>query len=146
MDIKETRLNGYGETYVSIELAKLLKTKGFNWWCRSAYTEYKDGEIELLNDHFHVNDSESDLSNTNFTIYGRPELHIVLKWLRDCYNIYINIHIHNDGYSFNIQKINGKYGTELLFSSILTSINTKEYYNTYENSLEIALFESLKSL
>ena len=90
MNNKETRLNGYGETHVSLEVAKKLKEIGFNWWCRSAYTVYSDGSDEIYND-FHVNNVESDLSNNNFNLYGRPEQTVVLKWFRDIDNVYFDM-------------------------------------------------------
>lgn len=64
------------EDYVSFEIAKLLKEKGFDdFTCHSYF--YKNGDIEEETRY------EGD--------FGRPTLQMAMKWLRDVHNIDINI-------------------------------------------------------
>ena len=65
------------EDFVSFELAKLLREKGFNEFCYYYYME--NGGIKLTN-----NDKEH-----NF--YPRPTLQMAMKWLREVHNIDIDI-------------------------------------------------------
>ncbi len=69
------------EDYVSFETAKLLKEKGFTENCLMRYNK-AGGLVE-----------ESYKFNWNFqTIdYSAPTLQMVMKWLREKYNIVISI-------------------------------------------------------
>lgn len=69
------------EDYVSYEVAKLLREKGFNEPC---YTCYLNKEL-----------SHYDYVSTNFelieNVISAPTHQMVMKWLREVYNIVISI-------------------------------------------------------
>lgn len=67
------------------------------------------------------------------------------KWLIEEKNFFIVIHVHKEGYSFNIHslKLKSKFEDKLLFSSILEHINGKPYYQTYIEAFETALLQTL---
>lgn len=70
------------EDYVSFEVAKLLKEKGFDGICGTAY--------EIIT-------SEHAVEQSAISEWGklcqvkRPTLQMAMKWLREVHNIYISI-------------------------------------------------------
>lgn len=64
------------EDYVSLELAKLLKEKGYCWPCDSFYTLEGVIKFRCIADNFN-----------RLTAYSRPTLYEVQKWLREIHNI-----------------------------------------------------------
>lgn len=71
------------EDYVSFEVAKLLKEKGFDEPCRAIYEE-KILRINTLCDYFN-----SELSS----YVCAPTLQMAMKWLREIHNIFIEISV-----------------------------------------------------
>lgn len=69
------------EDYVSLEMAKLLKDKGFNVPCLYQYTD--KGTVWRCFDPENFNASE--------TCYSCPTLYEVQKWVRDTICIHIEI-------------------------------------------------------
>jgi hypothetical protein len=72
------------EDYVSFETAKLLKEKGFD---ESCYQKYDDEGYLSFN---HVGYINSDKPRDDFYALA-PTLQMAMKWLRDVYNINIDI-------------------------------------------------------
>ena len=72
------------EDYVSFEIAKRLKEKGFDGECRNYYNT--DG-------HFYSGDFKSDWNNNKggITLFSAPTLQMAMKWLREVHNIYYEI-------------------------------------------------------
>ena len=72
------------EDFVNFEVAKLLREKGFNEYTESCFVG-KDWE------------SPSPLTNSQLPDgrYSRPTLQMVMKWLREVYNIYFNINYYH---------------------------------------------------
>ena len=68
------------EDYVSFETAKLLKEKGFDAVCKTAYETITDG-------HEVVPCSPSSWGKSNEV--KRPTLQMAMKWLRETHNIHI---------------------------------------------------------
>jgi hypothetical protein len=94
--------------YVSFEIAKLLKEKGFDVPCNSYYElalttnedsvtgfsgpfGWKEGELNLQYGHIINNDKASDLSNEAWFICAAPELYVVQKWLLVTHKLWITI-------------------------------------------------------
>lgn len=71
------------EDYVSFEIAKLLKEKGFDEPTIGIY--YKDGTFEYL--------SLNKWNSKFVTPISAPTIQMVMKWLRIEYNIHIEPHI-----------------------------------------------------
>ena len=70
------------EDYVSFEIAKLLKEKGFDIPCREHYYQY--GELSLYSTEYNNWNGEDDY-------YSCPTLQIAMKWLREVHGISIDI-------------------------------------------------------
>ena len=64
------------EDYVSLEVAKLLKEKGYCWPCGSFYTLEGIIGFRSIDDNFN-----------RLTAYSRPALYEAQKWLREIHNI-----------------------------------------------------------
>ena len=73
------------EDYVSFEVAKLLKEKGFNEKCR---TFYNDKTLKITN----IDSSISNEKPFNLCLLA-PTLQMAFKWLREVHNLYINIFV-----------------------------------------------------
>ena len=69
------------EDYVSFEVAKLLKEKGFNIPCRSYYNN---------NDYLSFEHPKGFVSVDSVYLL-RPTHQMALKWLREAHNIFIEI-------------------------------------------------------
>ena len=75
------------EDYVSFEVAKLLKEKGFDWDCITYYVDYEPNDVKY-----------SMLFENNTTWEKRccsaPTHQMAMKWLREEKNIFIVIEPH----------------------------------------------------
>lgn len=67
------------EDYVSLEVAKLLKEKGFN---EPTWTRYEDGNEVIFGDKY-------DWNNSPMGQTSAPTLQMAMKWLRETFNIHI---------------------------------------------------------
>ena len=114
------------EDYVSYEIAKLLKEKGFDIPCRQAYF---NGSL------------------VDYTMYGFcdgelldcPSQSLALKWLREVHNWYIDIRF-NRHYQYYIPIVYNMSGT-------LESIaELEERPKQYEQAVEAALKYTLENL
>ena len=75
------------EDYVSYETAKLLKEKGFDGICRTAYET-------ITNEHEVEQCSLSSWGKLNQA--KRPTLQMAMKWLREVHKLFITIEIKGD--------------------------------------------------
>lgn len=127
------------EDYVSYEVAKLLKEKGFDEYCDSIYI-LENGDYR----HSKINVPCRNSNNYKPTIIVRPTHQMVMKWLREVHNIIIAI---RPPYNWN-----GKKPTNYLFDvwhhcddntdnniSVVSS-------TTYEEAVEAALKYCLTKL
>ena len=75
------------ESYVSLEVAELLKEVGFNWECRGYY------DRRTLRFNFVWNHNEKGAS----TQCAAPTLEVAQRWLREVKNcsIMIDVFVHN---------------------------------------------------
>lgn len=116
------------ETYVSFEIAKLLKEKGFNEKCHSAwlynprennseyFVEYLAKGIENNTELEQFNEPDTDWA------YSAPTLQMAMKWLREvhkidicvcrelddcggCYDGYIAVVYSNEVYMVTIRDV-----------------------------------------
>ena len=69
------------EDYVSFEIAKLLKEKGFN---EPTWTRYEDGNEVIFGDKY-------DWNNSPMGQISAPTHQMAMKWLREEYGISIEI-------------------------------------------------------
>lgn len=115
------------EDYVSLEVAKLLKEKGYCWPCNSFYTLEGLIKFRTIADNFN-----------RLTAYSRPALYEAQKWLREKYNIHLCIKILR----FYKPTQRADYICDIL------SLNTRQFketriYNSYEEALNAGVFEAL---
>ena len=83
------------EDYVSFETAKLLKERGFDGVCRTAYET-------ITNEHEVEQCSPSNWGELNQV--KRPTLQMAMKWLREVHHVTIGITFSLDIITYEIQK------------------------------------------
>lgn len=89
------------EAYVSFEVAKLLKEKGFDWELRTYYNEEGD-ELTLHDDFADISNSEIDTCDTDYIDYldihcTRPTQQMAMRWVREEKKYYIQVDL--DGWA-----------------------------------------------
>lgn len=119
------------EDYVSLEVAKMMKEKGFNEKCRYVYnTDHIGITIEKIN---------SELPNGCFSM---PTLYEAQKWLWYNYNINVSVFILSPfkepyKFLFIIQRCKE---TKDDYSNIISS----KPISNYEEALKYGILEALK--
>lgn len=118
------------EDYVSLEVAKLLKEKGFNEPCLSEYTV--SGAIW-----------RSDLP-VNYNEYGnewsRPSLYEAQKWLREKHNI----HLVTQCVCYHRPTHHYDYKCEIYSLDSNRGYKAADIRSTYEETLNLGILEALK--
>ena len=153
------------EDYVSFEVAKLLKEKGFKEWCRCCYgvavlhngedisfdeeCELKDegrgNEIEYVEGgtfyYFNCNNGDED---TN--VWAAPTLQMAMKWLREVHNLHIEVYRTACGYLYIISKV--PTGSDLYNNGDAYDGDDENsgQWTTYEKACEAAIKYCLKNL
>lgn len=140
------------EAYVSFEVAKLLKEKGFDEPCYSYYMTTKTLHTTFHNrvhveeePHFNSGDLNGmyDVDESIIEdVCSAPTHQMACAWLREKYGIFIAI--NNDDLDFNWQC----YDLINRDSTLDPKILSESYagYKTYENAVEAALKYVLKNL
>lgn len=125
------------EELVTLETAKLLKEKGFDWKCehiinlKKVVTKYEIPQSMSCC-------TEIDGESVEFLC---PTLYAAQKWLRETKNLHISIIRNACGYSYDICKAdNGTHISEGLFKGP----NDGGEWDTYEEALEAGIFEAVK--
>lgn len=123
------------ERYVSFEIAKLLKEKGFNEPCRSYFIndtgDYRRCAVEITNK---LCSSEQLL---------RPTLYMAMEWLRENKNILIIIEPHAYDY---VNEKNKSYSCSLWIGDNYYEYLESKDYPIYEEAVEEVLKYILKNL
>jgi hypothetical protein len=119
------------EDYVSFEIAKLLKEKGFD---EPTTGTYYNGTFEHHN---------ANRWNSKFIIpISAPTLQMVMKWLREVHGLFISI--GNDDLDYNWQIFDIKNRTKDLDPTCLTE--SYAGYIKYEQAAEAAIKYCLENL
>ena len=111
------------ETYVSLEVAKLLKEAGFDWHCQSAWDLTFPNEPYLNYNAIYPSDFRNNLDD----ILYAPTLSVAQKWLRSVKYHFIYVEpLSKDDYSISYicRELNGF---------------TTEEFSTYEEALEAGI-------
>lgn len=132
------------EDYVVLEVAKLLKKKGFNEFCDAGYF-IADSEIAPLFFGTFRNKGEGSVSGH----IAAPTLYEAQKWLREKHNCYVQVtyEAYKTGVNYLVQvlfyepndddcwsnKSTGKYGDNAEFDS-------------FEDALSFGISEALKRI
>lgn len=122
------------EDYVSLEVANILKEKGYKELCTGCYRNDKFMNINSFND--------ADKFGGDF--YAAPLLYEAQKWLRETHDIHIVVSPH---YSRKYDVIEYEYRIATYFDLLEkrgNRIKSKEYYEKYEQCLNDAILEALK--
>lgn len=119
------------EVYVSFDIAKLLKEKGFNIPCYGRYS--------VRSQEFHL-DTTRPCNNGGISQYSAPTHQMTMAWLREVHHIAINIgwgEIFEDQYKWWCIVLNMDNG------NILHEI---DHHASYEEAVETALKYTLENL
>lgn len=121
------------EDYVSLKTAKLLKEKGFNEKAKSYFTD--DGLVGYM-----FGTGQKSNSELEECFYSRPTLQMVMKWLRETFEIHCQI-------DCPIAASNWVYGIrDLNKDEWLTDYRNMGDNDTYEEACEAAIKYCLENL
>jgi hypothetical protein len=131
------------EDYVGFETAKLLKEKGFDEYCLK---NYWDSDKELHDWKWELSYNRNSGENRNTKDCAAPTQSLVLKWLRLCYDIVIDI---SPNLTLN-DVCKGSFMSEIYqYGHIVPEgefgCNVGDDY-TYEQAVEAALKYTLENL
>ena len=127
------------EDYVSFEIAKLLKEKGFD---EATYHDYDTNGLLWFNEVL----AQYNQQGTGFAC---PTLQMVMKWLREVHNIYLDIRITNHGMSDMVDII--KYywvalSTEDAKWIAESTVRNVDCFKTYNEAIEDGIKYCLENL
>ena len=124
---------------VSLETAILAKEKGYNqnpYKTDNAYgPEYTDGSSIKLR--------SSSLFNPDSNTAVAPTQSLLQKWIREIHIIVVTVYANASGYCYELHYSPVRGGTHIKDSEF-TGPNDSGCWNTYEEALEVALYEALK--
>ena len=122
-----------GDVYVPIETAELLSKAKFNW---QVLMTYRDGKLTHQTEGLIDNYNGSSYKNNSLHVhFSAPSLSCVQKWLREKFNIYIDIRTH-------IDSIGVRFGVNISGCDIIVP----DLYHTYEDALLTAINTITKKL
>ena len=110
------------EDYVSFEIAKLLKEKGFDEDCWCWYEE--DGYLRESNDDFGVQSNSDHVVDDDEYNCSAPTIQMAMKWLREVHHLYIDVGFGND------------YKGEFLYMGDIYDLTKDAIYAKYKPIIE----------
>lgn len=122
------------ERYVSFEIAKLLKEKGFDIPCSGRYS--------VRSKEFHL-DCTKMCNNGGLFECAAPTLYMAMEWLREVHNILIVIEPHMYDY---VNEKNKSYSCSLWIGDNYYEYLESKDYPIYEEAVEAALKYTLEHL
>lgn len=125
------------EDYVSFETAKLLKDKGFDAVCRTAYET-------ITNEHEVEQCSLSSWGELNQV--KRPTLQMAMKWLREVHHYYIQVMFDSWASGRRLGYFVVIHKTDSDFEMMLHYAVDEAFYKTYEEACEAAIKYCLENL
>lgn len=132
------------EHLIGFGTAKLAKEKGFDWEVYYYYNinGFLKGQISL--EYHSIKDFLYNWNNPKSDTYSAPTQSLLQKWLRDVHNIHINVSkILNDADRYSV------YFQACVDYNHIDYLKDKYRlfkFNSYENALEDALYELLKTI
>ena len=138
------------EQLISFETAKLAKEKGFNIGCKNKYVETLEHALEMGRggDCTFPHIPTRVLTNSSYEKWDivhcdAPTQSLLAKWLREVHKI--NIFISSKTIENKTIFIpHGRTIPDTIKNNLIVDIIQYCTNNTYEEALEIALFEALK--
>lgn len=129
------------EDYVSFEIAKLLKEKGFD-----TFKPY--GWDEKLFDKEHPRNFSLGVDSEEHWI-SCPTLQMAMKWLREVHNVFIEIHFYQDTYEDVCCEVGWKeptYNYRIIGIGNNDADHVDIDFNSYESACESAIKYCLTNL
>lgn len=131
------------EDYVSFEVAKLLKEKGFHKKVNHVYHYYNTAPFY----HRHIRDfNGEDYKNLRHEHYSAPTLQTAMKWLREVHNIMVSPYALSLGYYFEIFDLTDRDITGCKPLHKLGLPSKEDVLSTYEEAVEAAIKYCLENL
>lgn len=126
------------EDYVSLEMAKLLKEKGFNEYCGAYY--HLNWEDMTEEERFEAAPSHDFRNKDNGYRVGAPTLYEAAKWLREVHNIHVMIGVDDLGWWYQLYDCSedGRMEETNNFSGSVAC------QKSYEEALNNGIFDALK--
>ena len=128
------------EDYVSFEIAKLLKEKGFDEGCSFVVNAISKNVIPVS-----WPTTNSDIEDEKANLIALPTLQMAMKWLREIRDIYVDISIcviTKNTVKYNINVYYKKHKNDSMYMGIHL---TKEC-SKYEQACEVGIKYSLENL
>lgn len=124
------------EDYVSLDVAKKLKEKGFNECCGAYYHLNWDDMTE--EECFEIASEQNFKNSNNVYRVGAPTLHDAQKWLRTSKKIHVNAdyEVYREKWFFSLCLINPDKFNQFEDMS-------ESNYNSYEEALNAGILEAL---
>ena len=118
------------EDYVSFEIAKLLKEKGFD-------------KVDCQNSPHFAYNRDGQFSGPSWdTEYNAPTLQMAMKWLREKHLLHISIDMVNGGrWEYEIDDISCPFD-----GGILPKCYCEKSFSSYEEACEVAIKYTLENL
>lgn len=127
------------EAYVSFEVAKLLKEKGFDWFTYAYYTKDDvDTKPYLGMENLCPDNWNGEVDEVNDLWTSAPTQQMACRWLREVHNTHIGVFVDDvDKYVAFLDEIP---------ATGHTSVPIEGAFATYENAIEAALQYVLTNL
>lgn len=125
------------EAYVSFEIAKLLKEKRFNEQCSSTYDIAVEGGKPIFYKYDVLQFFPNGMKNSDDKygmVISAPTHQMVLAWLRNEYNIHIEVHYN---------RYCETYTYKIIYSPVELEDKSIGCFDTYEEAIEDALMQVL---
>ena len=119
------------EDYVSFEIAKLLKEKGFNEGCSFIVNATSKGMMPVS-----WPTTNSDIEDEKANLIALPTLQMAMKWLREVHHIFLSIQQHLDM----------SYVWYAYVDGVAKGCDRESHNNTYEQACESAIKYCLENL
>lgn len=131
------------EDYVSFELAKLLKEKGFDWGCYKVYNTEGVVGISTV-----IEDVPTNYKNRDY-YFLCPTIQMAMKYLREVHNLFIEIHFWQDTYEDVCCEVGWKeptYNYRIIGIGNNDADHVDIDFNSYESACESAIEYCLTNL
>ena len=119
------------EDYVTLEIAKKLKEKGFDWKTECRFVEQSGPKREEFDE-----EKQQYVTITPINIYPQPTISQVLKWLREEKAIHISCNIWKFGWYFSVTEYEYyEEDKEYDVKDVYSGYN----YSTYEEAILVGI-------
>jgi hypothetical protein len=125
------------EVLITFDTAKLAKEKGFDW--KTAW-RYQGDDHDIVGGALYNHNCLEEQKLWNIKLYSAPTQSFLQKWLREKYNLHIEIILKSSGYKCDGVFMKVKNKKIIMIGNPFSLIE----FNSYEEALEIGLQEGLK--